>query len=75
MDGIEATAKIREEEKLTGAHQPIIALIAHAMKTDHDLCLAAGMDGFLTKPVRLQELHQLLDKYARPAVAAGPTEL
>jgi CheY-like chemotaxis protein len=63
MDGFEATAAIREKEKVSGLHQPIIALTAHAMKGDREKCLAAGMDGYLTKPVRSQELYEVLDGY------------
>jgi PAS domain S-box-containing protein len=64
MNGMEATARIREKEKLTGGHQPIVALTAHAMKGDQELCLAGGMDGYLAKPIRAQELDQILDQYA-----------
>jgi signal transduction histidine kinase/CheY-like chemotaxis protein len=60
MDGLEATAIIRGMEKKTGNHQCIIALTAHAMTGDRDRCLAAGMDGYLTKPIRPQELDQIL---------------
>jgi signal transduction histidine kinase/DNA-binding response OmpR family regulator len=63
MDGLEATAIIREKEKRSGKHQPIIALTAHAMAGDRDRCLTAGMDGYLTKPIRPQELDQILDGY------------
>jgi PAS domain S-box-containing protein len=63
MDGFEATALIREKEKHNGAHIPIIALTAHAMKGDKDRCLAAGMDGYLAKPIRSQELDDLLETY------------
>jgi PAS domain S-box-containing protein len=70
MDGMEATVRIREKEKLTGGHQPVVALTAHAMKGDQELCLAAGMDGYLTKPIRQQELDELLEKYTRAAASA-----
>ena len=63
MDGFEATAVIREKEKHTGSHMPIVALTAHAMKGDKDRCLAAGMDGYLAKPIRSQELDELLEAY------------
>ena len=70
MNGMEATARIREKEKLTGAHQPVVALTAHAMKGDQELCLASGMDGYLSKPIRPQELDQLLEQYAGKGTAA-----
>jgi PAS domain S-box-containing protein len=63
MDGLEATAAIREKEKGTGLRQPVVALTAHAMKGDREKCLAGGMDGYLTKPIRPQELDQLLEIY------------
>jgi two-component system, sensor histidine kinase and response regulator len=67
MDGMEATAKIREKEALAGGHVPIVALTAHAMKGDQELCLAAGMDNYLSKPIRPQELDELLTKFGRLA--------
>ena len=63
MDGLEATAMLRQGEKGSERHQPVIALTAHAMKGDQERCLAAGMDGYLTKPIRPQELDEILDKY------------
>jgi two-component system, sensor histidine kinase and response regulator len=75
MDGMEATAAIRDKEKGTGQHQPIIALTAHAMTGDREKCLAGGMDGYLTKPIRSQQLEQVLEQYAsRGGMAAEPVE-
>jgi CheY-like chemotaxis protein len=75
MDGLEATAAIREREMSTGAHQAIVALTAHAMKGDREKCLAGGMDGYLTKPIRPNELDQLLEIYvARHAEGRSVTE-
>jgi CheY-like chemotaxis protein/HPt (histidine-containing phosphotransfer) domain-containing protein len=56
MDGFQATAIIREKEKISGKHIPIIALTAYAMKGDRERCLAAGMDGYVPKPIRHQDL-------------------
>jgi PAS domain S-box-containing protein len=56
MDGLEATAAIRAKEKTTGAHLPIIAMTAHAMKGDRERCLAAGMDGYVPKPIQAKAL-------------------
>ena len=64
MDGIQATQKIRESEK-NGAHMPIIALTAHAMKGDAEKCLAAGMDGYVSKPIRSEELFQEIERVMR----------
>ena len=60
LDGIAATTLIREREKGTGAHQPIVALTAYAVNGDQERCLAAGMDGYLAKPIRPEELDALL---------------
>jgi signal transduction histidine kinase/CheY-like chemotaxis protein len=56
MDGFEATAAIRAKEMLAGGHIPIIALTAHALKGDKEQCIAAGMDSYLSKPIRAIEL-------------------
>jgi len=63
MDGLEATAAIRKQEQFSGKHQAVIALTAHAMKGDQERCLAAGMDGYLSKPIRPQELDAILETY------------
>src|SRR5207253_2280879 len=52
MGGFEATGRIRAAERDTGRHVPIIALTAHAMKGDRERCLAAGMDGYVSKPLQ-----------------------
>jgi CheY-like chemotaxis protein len=74
MDGFEATTVIRQKEKTTGNHLPIVALTAHAMKGDREKCLAGGMDAYLTKPIRPHELDELLRAYvvrrAEAAIAA-----
>ena len=61
MDGLEATAAIREGEKRTGEHLRILAMTAHAMKGDRERCLAAGMDGYLAKPIQLQQFLELVE--------------
>jgi len=60
MDGLQATAVIRAQEKLSGKHVPIIAMTAYAMKGDRERCLAAGMDGYLPKPIRHQDLFETI---------------
>jgi PAS domain S-box-containing protein len=64
MDGFEATAAIREKEKHSGSHLPVIAMTAHAMVGDRERCLAAGMDDYITKPIRIDELTSLLVRYS-----------
>ena len=69
LGGFDATRIIRAEERLSGRHTPIIAMTANAMKGDRDMCLEAGMDDYLSKPVRSQELFEVLEKYG--ALASG----
>jgi CheY-like chemotaxis protein len=61
MDGLEATAAIRKLEAVTGSHVPIIALTAHAMKGDREICVAAGMDEYLSKPLNPKQLFALIE--------------
>ena len=63
IDGIEATKAIREREKSTGLHQTVIAMTALAMTGDRERCLAAGMDGYLSKPIDLRKLDEMLAVY------------
>jgi signal transduction histidine kinase/CheY-like chemotaxis protein len=66
MDGFEATAALRDKERRTGEHMPVIAMTAHAMKGDHERCLEAGMDGYVTKPINPASLYAAIEA-ARPA--------
>ena len=60
MDGLQATAEVRRRERRTGEHIPIVAMTAHAMKGDRERCLEAGMDGYISKPVSVQDLLDLI---------------
>jgi two-component system sensor histidine kinase/response regulator len=79
MDGFEATGAIRQSENGTGRHLPVVAMTAHAMSGDRERCLDAGMDGYVSKPVRPQELlaeisrvrAALLDGGVEPALIAA----
>ncbi|MFI5246780.1 MAG: response regulator, partial [Gemmatimonadales bacterium] len=62
LDGFEATAAIRNTEKTTGAHIPIIAMTAHALMGDRERCLAAGMDGYVSKPIQPAELFKAVEQ-------------
>jgi CheY-like chemotaxis protein/HPt (histidine-containing phosphotransfer) domain-containing protein len=77
MGGLEAAAAIRERERGTPSHVPIVAMTAHAMKGDRERCLAAGMDEYLTKPLDSRQLCLTVEGLAAgavapPAVPAGP---
>jgi CheY-like chemotaxis protein len=63
LGGFDATRVIREQERLTGRHTPIIAMTANAMEGDREMCLEAGMDDYLAKPVRSHELFEILEKH------------
>jgi len=62
MDGFEATAAIRERERSRGRHTPIVAMTAHALKGDEERCLSAGMDAYVSKPIRTNELFATIER-------------
>jgi two-component system sensor histidine kinase/response regulator len=74
MDGLQATAELRRREELNGTRVPVVAMTALAMVGDKERCLAAGMDDYLSKPIRPQELDAVLDTYsaAKPMAAPAP---
>jgi CheY-like chemotaxis protein len=61
MGGFEATDAVREGERSTGRHIPIIALTAHAMTGDRERCMTAGMDGYVAKPIHPEELFEQIE--------------
>jgi two-component system sensor histidine kinase/response regulator len=67
LGGFETTERIRRYERLNGTHIPIIAMTAHAMTGDRERCLAAGMDDYISKPIRAATLIDLVEKY-RPVI-------
>jgi PAS domain S-box-containing protein len=74
INGYEATARIRQMEQGTGRHVPIIAMTANAMKGDRERCLAAGMDDYISKPLRSVELFQVVEQFARRPVLPEPAQ-
>ncbi len=77
MGGLEATQAIREKEKRTGAHIPIIAMTANAMKGDDEECLRHGMDAYVSKPLNLAALFDAIGKFypGRASVSIESAEL
>jgi PAS domain S-box-containing protein len=74
MDGIEATARIRRLEAERGGHTPIIAMTAHAMRGDRERVLGADMDGYVSKPIHVQQLFQTIASLLSNLPESGPGE-
>ncbi len=70
MDGYSATGAIREQEAVTGGHIPIIAMTANAMTGDREFCLRAGMDDYITKPIKSEQLLEVVQKWTTPSDAS-----
>jgi two-component system sensor histidine kinase/response regulator len=69
MDGFEASRAIRDGERTSGGYVPIIAMTAYAMTGDQERCIAAGMDGYLSKPIRARELVAAVERtWPRPSL-------
>ncbi len=74
MDGVAATGEIRRGEQATGRHMPIVAMTAHAMKGDKEMCLAAGMDDYISKPIRRKDLADVIARVALRFLSADQTK-
>ncbi|WP_049876512.1 hybrid sensor histidine kinase/response regulator [Sorangium cellulosum] len=70
MDGLQAARVVRARERREGGHMPLIVVTAYAMKGDRERCLRAGFDGYVSKPVQVEELYDMIDR-----LAAGPSAL
>jgi two-component system sensor histidine kinase/response regulator len=71
MDGFVATRAIRDREKQTSTHLPIIAMTAHAMSGDRERCMEAGMDDYISKPINARALLSLVEKHCPQLANAG----
>jgi CheY-like chemotaxis protein/HPt (histidine-containing phosphotransfer) domain-containing protein len=71
MDGFEATSALRQAERASGRHTPVVAMTAHAMKGDRERCLEAGMDDYVSKPLRPEELFETIERLAEAQAPAG----
>ena len=65
MDGLTATQEIRKWEQGKGCHIPVIAMTANAMEGDKEKCLEAGMDDYVAKPIRREDIFELVEKWKR----------
>ncbi len=72
MDGFQATQRIRAWERSRQSHVPIVAMTAHALPGDRQRCLAAGMDGYLAKPVHVRDVIELVEQYSHVSVSPRP---
>lgn len=79
LDGLSATKEIRESEKSTGRHVPIVAMTAHAMAGDQDRCLEAGMDAYTSKPIRRKAIEaviqEIVERFLTSPEAAGDSAM
>jgi len=75
MSGLEATATIRARELKTEQHIPIVAMTAHAMKGDRERCLVAGMDDYIPKPIRAQQLYEVVSRLTGPGKETEPASV
>ena len=73
MDGLAATEAIRQREKSSGTHLAIFAMTAHAMKGDRERCLQAGMDGYITKPIRFSDIEKTLSSFSSAQAVSAPS--
>jgi signal transduction histidine kinase/DNA-binding response OmpR family regulator len=73
MDGLTATQAIRSLEKRSGGHIPIIAMTAHALKSDEERCLAAGMDAYISKPIYGAQLYSLIERFLSASLVSSPS--
>lgn len=72
MDGLEATAILRERERKTGTHLTVVAMTAHAMTGDRERCLSSGMDDYISKPIHAEQLLNLVRRLAPPGLDSVP---